>query len=737
MTGTINRRSFLKMMGWGGVGTALTGCDVPTTVTEEQGKEEVVSYLVPEEYVIPGVGVWYASTCTQCAAACGTHGRVREGRILKMEGNPGSGVNHGKLCMMGQAGLQNHYNPDRIQEPMIRQNGSLTRVSWEQALATINEKVNAAQGDRVAWVTGTISGHQKVLLNTFLQNIGSNKHYVHEVVNDKVWQAVCHDMLGDAVPRLRMDKAKMILSFNADFLGSWMASPVHFAGEYAKFRTNKPRGLLVAVEPKMSLTGGNADLWIPARPGDEAVIALGIANELVHTQKKDASSLPQPVRKLIDQYNADAVAKQTGMDAARIKRIAELLSERSPSLVLAGASVQGQVDGYAATATIMLLNKLLGNIGQTIEASGAFPFAQLEAKTGGTADLLAFTKEAKDKVLDVAFFYAANPVYTAPVASGLDEAMKNIALKVAISQFMDETTEMADVILPANSYIEDWGTHVAAYQPAQPNIGMQQPLMEKLYETTRGVGDVLLALLKNKNEKEYGQYADYYAYLRHAFSAMPASYKENPASEEHSWNVVLQNGLIDVQTTESPLSVNVSAIDAPKAPRADSKYSFTLLPSVRLGLWDGRHANLPWLQEAPDQIAKVVWDSWAEIHPNTAKKLGIQQGDIVKVSSQHGEIKLKAVLLKGVHPDVVAVPIGQGHTEYGRYAKGLGVNPLKILAPQPEQKTGELAMCATKVSITKTDEHGVVVKIGATDTQMGRKMVGTVPVDQVRRTEGA
>jgi molybdopterin-containing oxidoreductase family iron-sulfur binding subunit len=161
------------------------------------------------------------------------------------------------------------------------------------------------------------------------------------------------------------------------------------------------------------------------------------------------------------------------------------------------------------------------------------------------------------------------------------------------------------------------------------------------------------------------------------------------------------------------------------------------VPSVRLGLWDGRHANLPWLQEAPDQIAKVVWDSWAEIHPSTAKKLGIEQGSIITVGSKHGEVTLKAVLLKGVHPDVVAMPMGQGHAEYGRYAKGLGVNPLKILAPEQEQKTGELAMYSTNVKITNTGKKDVVVKIGSTDTQMGRKMVGTVPVEQVRRTEGA
>ncbi len=724
------------MMGWGGTGAALGGCDLPTTVTLEEGKEDVVSYLVPEEYVIPGVGVWYASTCGQCSAACGIHGRVREGRVLKLEGNPDSSVNNGKLCLMGQASVQGHYNPDRIKEPMIRKNGTFTRVNWEQALATINEKLNNTDGNRVAWMTGTMSGHQKVLLNNFMDSLGANKHFVHEVVNDKVLQAVSRDMLGSATPRYRLDKAKMILSFGADFLGSWLSSPVQFAGQYAKFRTNKSRGLLVVAEPKMTLTGANADQWLAMRPGTEGIVAFGIANELVTAHNKDASKLPQSVRDLISKYHANKASQQTGFNPERIKRIAQLLAERSPSLVLAGAPVEGREDGYNSTAAVMLLNHLLGNIGETIESAGAFPFAQLEASTGGTADLLTFADQAKGNNLDVAFFYGTNPLFSAPSALGLEEAMKNVALKVAISPFMDETAAQADVILPSVSSLEDWGTHVAYHQPENNLISMQQPLMEKLYVNTRGIGDVLLELLKAKKPDEYGQYADFYAYLRHAYGAMPASYKSDPASDDQSWNNVLQKGAISVQTTDESLSPKVADISEPQVSQKDNSYPFHLVPSVRLGLWDGRHANLPWLQEAPDQIAKLVWDSWAEIHPNTAKKLGIEQGSIIKVSSKHGEVTLKAVLLKGTHPDVIAIPMGQGHTEYGRFAKGLGVNPLKILAPEKEQKTGELAMYATRVNVAKTGEKDTVVKLGSSDTQMGRKLVGTVPVELVKRTEG-
>jgi len=735
MSGTIDRRSFLKIMGWGGVGTALSGCDLPTTVTLEEGKEEVMSYLMPEEYVIPGVGVWYASTCTQCNAGCGAYGRVREGRVLKLEGNPESSINNGNLCLMGQAGLQGHYNPDRIQSPMMREGGKLVSVSWEKAMNAVKAKVSAAKGDQVAWFTGSLSGHQAALVANHLDALGSKNHYVHETINNSVWQSVCNDTLGEANPRLRIDKAQMVLSFGADFLGTWV-SPVHFSGEYAKFRKQERRGLLVQIEPKMSLTGANADLWLPSLPGSEGLIALGIANILAKNHNKDISQFPSSVQSLINKYDAATVAQKTGIDEKRLKRIAELLDERSPSLVLAGAPVEGHANGYNAVAAVMLLNQLLGNIGSTIESAGEFPFKQMQGVTGGTGDLFNFIQAAKNKQLAVAFFHGANPKYAAPAALDYDSALGNVPFKVAIAQFLDETTAAADVVLPLASYLEDWGTHVAAYQPEQTVIGVQQPLMEKLYPETHGLGDILIDLLKAANENEYSGFADYYAYLRQAHAAMPSQAKGN-GSDEQTWNTALQKGLINITPGIKQLSFSTVSFDDPAADTDDSASTLFLAPSARLGLWDGRHANLPWLQEAPDQISKLVWDSWAEIHPSTAAKLGIKAGSIVSVKSEHGAVKVKAILLKSIHPNVIAIPMGQGHETYGRYAEGRGVNPLKILNPTKEEKTGELAMYATRVSVTNTNQSEVVVKMGSSDTQAGRRLVVTMPVEQYQRSEGA
>jgi molybdopterin-containing oxidoreductase family iron-sulfur binding subunit len=383
----------------------------------------------------------------------------------------------------------------------------------------------------------------------------------------------------------------------------------------------------------------------------------------------------------------------------------------------------------------MLLNIILGNIGKTIESSGAFPFPQLAAKTGNTSDLLSFAKAIEEQRIDVAFIYGANPVFTAPDFLGMQEKIKSIPFKVSFSQFEDETTVLADLVLPMASSLEDWGTHVAAYQSGQGVIGIQQPLMEKIHPETRGFGDVMIALLKMRNVNAYSQYDDYYAYLRAAFASLPTSLKMQAGSEKEFWEQTMQKGLLNVNRAKTSITTRTVPINIPEYAQ-NTSYPYHLIPSARLGLWDGRHANIPWLQEAPDQISKVVWDSWAEMHPKTATKLGVKEGDLIKITSAQGSIEVKVYTHKGIHPDAVAVPLGQGHEEYGRYAKGRGVNPLNVLDPVTDKTTGELAQHATRVQIAKAGRHETLVRFGGSETQLGRKIVATVTADVYERSEG-
>lgn len=743
----MKRRDFLKVMGWTGAGVAVAACDRPSYITHREGRNHVVSYVMPEEYAIPGVGVWYASTCAQCpSAACGIHARVREGRVLKLEGNPESPLNKGKLCAMGQASLQSHYNPDRITRPRKRQGAGFVDISWDEAMRLLEDRIgpnSGLDGKRFAWLTDSISGHQAVLVDALMENIGSSSHYVYEAVNDAIWRAVCRDMLGEENPRLAIDKARAILTIGADFLSTWGAA-VPNATLYSEFR-NSPRGVLLAAESKMSVTGANADLWVPVRPGAEGVFALGVANVLATSHGRDISGLPADVQAQIRANDVKRVSEITGASEEHIRRIAALLHERSPSLVLAGATAEGQQHGYDNVAAAMTLNLILGNVGRTIESSAGFPFEQLRPRSGSGRSLAELAEGLREKRFDVLFIKGANPVFTAPAGMKFRELLANVPFKVAFSMFEDETSEMADLVLPLYSSLEDWGTHVPAVQAERMIIAVQQPVMAPLYPETRGFGDLLLSLLRLRGDADYAGYEDYYAYLQHAFVALPSSMKGGAADDRAFWNTVLQKGQLDLGTaTPARLAARPVSFQIPDLPADDR---LVLLPTASPNFWDGRHANVPWLQELPDPISKAVWDSWAELHPSTAKKLGgVETGDVLRISSDQGSFEVRAYVYKGMHPGAIAIPVGQGHEAYGRYAKGRGVNPYTILADVRDRKTGELALSATRVnvSLARKIDRGYhlgtgldrLVVMGGSETQVGRKLVVTVTADQFERTEG-
>jgi len=258
-------------------------------------------------------------------------------------------------------------------------------------------------------------------------------------------------------------------------------------------------------------------------------------------------------------------------------------------------------------------------------------------------------------------------------------------------------------------------------------------LMEPLYPN-KGFGDLLLAFLKMRKVKEYEGFTDYYAYLKNAFIALPATVKGGALTNDEFWTKTLQKGQVEVPTVAGVLKQQLIEINLPEH-KEDTQHPYYLVPSGRLGLWDGRHANLPWLQEAPDQISKIVWTSWAEIHPITAAKLGVENGDFLRITSDQGAVEVQAYVHKGIHLDAIAVPMGQGHEEYGRYAKGRGVNPLKIISPGADAKTGELALYGTRVTAAPAGRREFLVRLSSNETQLGRKMVATVTADIFNRAE--
>ncbi|BBJ24047.1 molybdopterin-containing oxidoreductase family protein [Candidatus Nitrotoga sp. AM1P] len=726
---SFNRRDFLKVLGWGSATVALSGCG---NTSVEDGKEFVTSYVQTADYIIPSIGTYFNSTCAQCDAGCGIMGRVREGRVLKLEGNPKSSINNGKMCGLGQAGVQAHYNPDRIREPLLRNGDKGEAITWEKALGLINEKVGGVRAENVAFLTGGVSGHVKALLKNYLDALGSGHHYVYEAVAPSVMRAANKKAYGVEMPRLRMDKAKVILSFGADFLGAWI-SPVHFSQQYARFRKadNGKRGVLVQVESKMTLTGANADRWLVIRPGTEGIFALGLINALAAA----GLSVPGDVAAVVKEYTTDRVSKDTGVPTEHIAKLAALLKERSPSLIIAGSAAEGYAHGSQNATAIALLNQVLGNVGKTVEGSSGIPFPQMAPTTGNRQALQILNDNmAQDKV-KVLFSYGSNPVFTAPASMKLKENLKKVPFKVAFAHYMDETAVEADLVLPLNSALEDWGTVMPEYIADGAQLNIRQPLMEKLHPGTLGMGDILLALLKQRRPEEYKGYEDFYSYLRNAMVSNKGALGGANADDNTFWEAALSHGMVKLVGSPINISSHVSAngLVVPAPFVEDSTYPLHLIPAVSASLRDGRNANEPWLQESPDPLTTIVWDSWVEMHPKTAAKLGIVEGDIVEVASKSGAIKAQVYVFTGIHPDVISVPLGYGHEAMGRYAKGVGVNAFKILDPVFDKETGELAMHETRVKVSKAGQRVIIVKDEgpAGGNQMGRKIAVRMSSDKV------
>ncbi len=730
-----DRRDFLKVLGWSGAAVALSGCGNGSV---EDGRETVVSYVEATDYMIPSISVYFNSTCAQCDAGCNITGRIREGRVLKLEGNPDSAINRGKTCGLGQAGVQHHYNPDRVREPLLRSGNSGEAITWEKAYALIAEKLNGVKGEEIAFLSGGVSGHLKVLLGNYLDSIGSKNHFVYEAIAPAVVRAANKKSYGVEMPRFNINKAKVVLSFGADFLGAWV-SPVHFSQQYAQFRkgVNGQRGVLIQVESKMTLTGANADRWLVVRPGTEGILALGI----IHALGAAGLALSGDVAAAVKGYDKARVSADTGVSVEQIDKIAAILKARTPSLVLAGSAAEGYAHGSQNAAAINLLNQVLGNVGKTVEAAAVVPFPQMTPTTGNTAALKTMNNGLAAGKFKVLFSYATNPVFTAPGAMKFKDNMARAGFKVAFAHYLDETALQADLVLPLDSALEDWGTQVPEYMAEGAQINIQQPLMEKLHANTdgkgtRGMGDILLALIKQRRADDYRKYDDYYAYLRAAVLQNKGALGGGVADDETFWNETLSKGIIKLAGATHALSgkASVAGLSLPAPAAIDAQYPLQLIPSVNASLRDGRHTNQPWLQESPDPLTTIVWDSWVEIHPKKAAELGIVEGDIVEVSGKNGSIKAQAYLFPGIHPDAVSIPLGRGHEALGRYAQGYGVNPFQILDAVYDKETGELALHETRVKVSKIGKRVIVVKDEgfAGGKQMGKKIAVRVSSDKVK-----
>ncbi len=740
----ISRRDLLQYIGAGGIG-AVGGVLYGESI--ERNVELLIPQVVPPEDYSPGIATWYTTVCQQCSAGCGISVRIREGKAKKIEGNPVHPVSQGRLCARGQSGLNVLYNPDRIREPLTnagqRGTGNFYPTSWDEVLTTIGSRIGRLKiennASRVRLLTGRVRGHLDELFAQFMGLLGSDHYQQYDFTYPSALLAANRISFGtDRLPYYDIKNADLLLSFGADYLGTWI-SPVHHSLAYGHMRQGRAgrRGKTVQVEPRMSLSGAAADEWVAARPGTEGLLALGIAHILVSDGHYSGSDRDQ-WSDVLQAYSPSAVSAETDISEDNIRQLAREFGTSKAALAIAGGATTAGTSAVASAVAVNALNHLAGNLGQpggiifnSDQAFSATPGTRL-AGMQGILDLVEAMEAGK---VDVLLVHDSNPIFSLPDGVGFRQALDKVPLIVALSSFRDETTEQADLILPTNTYLESWGDDVPDPGVGFPVASISQPVVTTLYDTLP-VGDIMISLAR-----QIGGELPMAMHWRTMEEFVKDRWREEYEKRESGgadqdfeafWQAALeagvwgQPGVITGDQTVPSGSSTIAAITNPASQFAGSEtdYPLVLHPYLTATFLDGRGANLPWLQELPDPLTSVVYGSWAELNPATAEDLGIKEGDILQVETPAGSVHVPAIIFPAIRPGVVAMPIGQGHRSYGRYARNRGANPIQLVPMQIDDKSGDLAWAATRARVRNTGERLQIIKTDGVTRTLGRQILG-------------
>jgi len=725
----MKRRSFLQLSGMSLALSMLAGC--------RKGNEKLIPYLVPpEDGATPGIATYYASACRQCPAGCGILVRVHEGRAKKVEGNPRHPVNQGKLCARGQAMLQELYHPDRIRQPLKRTgprgSGQFEPISWDEGLKQLAEALapfQQADRDGLALVSAPLRGSLATLTGEFLQHFPKARHLAWEPLYPEWLHQGMFGKLG--TPDYDFENTQYLLSFGADFLESHL-SPVRYGHGFGHMRQARPtvRGRYTYIGPRLSLTAASADRWLPARPGTEWALALGIARRLLKDQRVDAAAVQaaglslSAIGELVAGFDEQRVAEITDVSPADIQAAIDEAVSISPALALVGEMTAWQSNGPAAVAAIELLNLLFGNLNRP---GGLYFIPETGNQlASGYAEVTGLIERMHRDQLQLMLVYGSNPVYSLPPGSGFTPALAKVPQVISFSSFLDDTSRQADLILPDHSNLESWGDLIPPAGTRSEVIGLMQPVVKPLYDT-RAFPDVLLALAKALGGELARQFPEksYLQWLEQDLS------KRIPAlatgDRRQKMDRLLQEGGWFGPEVEPVLPKSLVLPQLPPAAEfsgAPQQYPLQLQVYPAINYYDGRSSHLPWLQQLPDSMTTAVWGSWLEINPQTARELGINQGDLIEVTSPVGNIRLPAVHYPGLRPEVVACPIGQGHQGLGRYADGRGANPLQLIATAENPGQQLPAWGGTRVQIRRLADNGGLVMAGHPEGSYHRDLLG-------------
>lgn len=664
--GKTSRRDFLKSLGFSvGAVALVSSCQTPV--------RKAIPFLNQPEEIIPGVANYYASTFFDGQEYCSVLVKNREGRPIKIEGNELSKLSAGGTSARVQASVLNLYDDARLRHPM--KDGQAT--NWETIDRDIAAKLAAAKAKpgSVAILTSTvISPSTRNLIQEFVAlNPGTDWVMYDAIAYDAIRKA--HQMqTGEAmIPFYRFDKAETVVSFGADFLGTWLM-PVSFTKQWSKTRKlNKGKqsiSKLVVLESNLSLTGSNADKRISLKPSEEAAALLSLYNIIAHKMGQQTFSGPE-------------------MDIDLASIADRLLQTKGRSLVICGSNhLQSQLIANA-------INHLLGNYGTTLETDRRINLAQ-----GSDEKMLNLMKKMKQGQVDLLFSWNANPVYDHPQSAQFAEALKKVETVISFADRLDETASLSSYVCPDSNYLESWGDAEAVTN----SFSMMQPAIHPIFDT-RQMQDSLL--------KWMGRELDYATYLEQYWENEIFPKQSFHAGFRPFWIQVKHDGVYELHSAAKPIEFKPLPLQATPPVKAEG---FELLAYEKVAMGTGKHSNNPWLMELPDPVTTATWDNYLCISLQDAETLSLEQEDVVQFADG---MELPVLIQPGQAKGTLGIALGFGRKGAGPVADGVGSNAFGLM----RFAEGHKLAYTSGITLSKTGKRYPLALTQSQHTMEGRNVV--------------
>jgi anaerobic selenocysteine-containing dehydrogenase len=636
-------------------------------------------------------------------------------------------------------------------------------ITWDEALCEITNRLSELrerdEPNKLLLFYGlnTISGQDMIFrfAEAFgTPNLISGDGLDSETEKSGNWMADGHY----AQTAYDLDHTNYILAFGADMLES--SKPLaRFLRKWGKIRREKPdRTKIVVINPRYSVTAAKADEWIPVRPGTEGALAMALAHVIMSegffnkTFVRDWTVGFDSYKNLaLSQYSPEDVSKITGIQPETIRRIAREFAQTQPALALRGQESINWPEGSFTSYAIFCLNALVGSIDvpggvlyqESVKYNEMPRLVEDEiAKKGKGKPAVDFrgtekfpaakvvTNQVPESILEgtpypieMAMGFNSNFNMFAPDTGRWDGALKKIPYYIHISPFISEMALYADLILPCTTFLEEWGydhsppgsgfAEVKIKQPAVRPLGHSRSIMDILFEIAKRLGGGVA-----QSFAQMGEDAEGFVKFRTETLIPWANFLKKgvwvgKGYEYKKYNRIFHTPSKKFEFSSGNLKSLLAKMGKGKEEGLDylphynevkflgdkEKYPLLLLPYQPLMVIENGSQNYPWAQEMFLPMDGVGWQTLVEINSETAKKLRLRDGQMVWVESPFHKIKTKVKFSEGVHPSVVAIPFGQGHYSYGKWQKGIGVNPNEIIGVDYDTLSGQAAFFNTRVRV--------------------------------------